>query len=140
MQYLKKGNDEKADETAASRRAQGELSDEKKVKPQWIMKKIIPAMKRIRTMIEDDIAKDEIGDRKGLTHRRITSVMTDAGAEFQLTFKEWLAQEGISSITCEAETHEEMSRLNIFSSIATSNNAIRLNGENITKIPESRAA
>ena len=111
---IKKGKDEKAGETAASRRADGELSDDKKVKPQWIQKQIIPAMKRIRAMIEDDIAQDEKGDRRGLTHRRMTSVMTDAGAEFQLTFKEWLAEEGISSITCEPETHEEMSRLNSF--------------------------
>ena len=72
-------------------------------------------MERIRRQIEVDIDQDEHSAHpKGLTHRRMDSVMTDAGSEFQVTFKAWLAREGISSITCAPETHEEMSRLNSF--------------------------
>ena len=111
---IKKGGHETKTQTAAQRRSQKELSDYR-ANPKWIQRQIIPAMERIRRQIEVDIDQDEHSAHpKGLTHRRMDSVMTDAGSEFQVTFKAWLAREGISSITCAPETHEEMSRLNSF--------------------------
>jgi hypothetical protein len=68
-------------------------------------------MQRIMAHIEADIAADTQGV---LTHRKIKSVMMDSGAEFQVTFRAWLADQGISSVVCAPETHEEMSRLNSF--------------------------
>ena len=78
--------------------------------PSWIPKQIIPAMQRILDQIEVDVEKDP----EHLQHRRMTSVMMDAGSEFQKTLREWLQNNGISSSVCAPETHEEMSRLNSF--------------------------
>ena len=78
--------------------------------PSWIPSQIIPAMQRILDQIEVDVEKDP----EHLQHRRMTSVMMDAGSEFQKTLREWLQDQGISSAVCAPETHEEMSRLNSF--------------------------
>ena len=40
--------------------------------------------------------------------------MFDAGSEFQLKLRKWLANQGISTQVCDPETHEEMTRLNSF--------------------------
>ena len=84
--------------------------DDSKKDVQWIPTQIIPAMQRILDQIEADVAKDP----EHLQHRKMTSVMMDAGSEFQKTLREWLQNNGISSSVCAPETHEEMSRLNSF--------------------------
>jgi len=110
---VKKGADMLRGETAASRTEKANLSDRtgKEIPPQWIQKQIIPAMERIMAMIDSDLHKDTKGE---LTHRKIKSVMVDAGAEFNIAFRSWLAGKGITTIVCQPETHEEMSRLNAF--------------------------
>jgi len=108
---VKKGADAKKGETKLTRQEDRNLSNDPIEEPQWIQKQIIPAMERIMAQIEADINADTQGV---LEHRRIKSVMMDSGAEFQVTFRAWLAQQDISSIVCAPETHEQMSRLNSF--------------------------
>ena len=108
---VKKGADAKKGETKLSRQEDRNLSNEPIEEPRWIERQIIPAMQRIMAQIDADLAADTRGV---LTHRRIKSVMMDSGAEFQVTFRAWLADQGISSVVCAPETHEQMSRLNSF--------------------------
>ena len=106
---VKKGNDKRLGQTKAGDRILDDLED-KTAEPQWIERKIIPAMARILAQIDEDVSKDP----ENLQHRKMTSVMMDGGAEFEKTFREWLQDRGISSSVCAPETHEEMARLNSF--------------------------
>jgi hypothetical protein len=109
---IKKGGTVKKGETKAGTKARRELQDEpvSKGDAPWITKEIIPAMKRIMEQIETDVAANPAQ----LEHRRIRHVMSDGGSEFQMAFRKWLQDEGITVSVASPETHEEMSRLNSF--------------------------
>ena len=110
---IKKGEERAKGQTDAQRKALKELSYDIPEPPNWIEKQIIPAFERIMSQIDRDIDQGQaVG--QSLSHRKITNLMFDAGSEFQLKLRKWLANQGISTQVCDPETHEEMTRLNSF--------------------------